>query len=179
MNLKKNLRKRCMIMGLTFGLGYAAFMVLTRLYGETLAKNLLYFAGIAIITGPLYGLLTYWILHGQQKKFIKRFPTLAQKTILLEQNGLRVTDAYPQGVSGGCFLTDDALYYSPEIKKFADLSIELPLQQIQTIQVDIVNNQEYLLLHLISEDVISLRLGNKTTRWAHQINEAMQKAQII
>ena len=177
MNLKKNLRKRCILMGLIFGLSFSAFMILTRQYGETLTENLLYFAGIAVFMGPLYGLLMYWILRGQQKKFVQRFPILAQKTILLEQYGLRITDAYPSGVSGGCFLTDDALYYSPEIKKFADLSMELPFQRIQTIQVDVLNDQECLVLHLIDGNTVYLRLGNKNTQWAFKLSDAIQKLQ--
>ena len=183
MNLKKNLRKKCALSGLIFGPAVAAFILLPRIllpgqYVWTLAKILLYFVGITVFMGPLYGLMMYWIFRGQQKKFLKRFPILEQKTILLNQNGFRVTDAYPDGVSGGCFLTDTALYFAPEIKKFSDASFELPLQQIQKIRKDTLHDREWLLLYLSDESIIYLRFEYNNTRWAMEIKDAIEKLPI-
>ncbi len=179
MNLKKALRKKCLIMGVSFGLSYSIFMTLTGRYGETLTENLLYFAGMAVFSGPLFGLLMYWVLSLQQKEVLKRFPALAQKTVLLMQNGARIFETKPKAVAGWYYLTADSLYYAAESKKFADLAMEIPLCQIQTIRVETINRQECLQVHLADGNMIRLGLGNVNAEWALKINEAIQANQAV
>jgi hypothetical protein len=177
MNLKKTLRKKCLIMGVSFGLSYSIFMTLAGQYGETLTENLLYFAGMAVFSGPLFGLLMYWVLSQQQKVVLKHFPALAQKTILLVQNGARIFETKPKAVAGWYYLTEDSLYFAAEAKKFADLTMEIPLYRIQTIRVETFNRQECLQVHLTDGNMIRLGLGNVNAEWAIKLSEAIQKLQ--
>lgn len=171
MNLKKKLLKRCVLMGVFFGIFFSAMMTLTAPDG---IHPLLYFAILAVFAGPLYGFLMYPVLRYQQKAMLRRFPALEAKLVIAEQAAFRVSTEKPKAVSGWAYLTDDALYFSAEAKKYGDLSAELLFDQITDLQIDTVRRSECVKLNLADGSTICLRFGNVSTDWAININKAIQ-----
>ena len=174
MNLKKNLQKRCVVMGISFGVFYGAWMTRNTPDGM---NPILYFAIMAVSTGLLFGLLMYPVLRHEQKAMLIRFPALAEKPILAMQTTLRLFAEKPTAVSGAAYLTDDTLYYYVESKKYRELSLEIPLTQIASLQNDRFVNSECVKISLSDGNVIHLRFGNASANWAIKLSQAIQKLQ--
>lgn len=171
MNLKKNLQKSCALMGIFFGVFYGAWMTI---YLPDGINPLLYFAIIAVFSGLLFGLLMYPVLRRQQKAKLIRFPALNEKPILAMQSSMRLFVEKPKAVSGAAYLTAEALYFYVPAKMYTELSLEIPLTQITSLQLDTFNKNECLKITLSDGNEIRLRFGNASANWALKLSEAVQ-----
>lgn len=176
MNLKRNLQKSCALMGVFFGVFYSACMSITAPDG---ISPLLYFAIMAAFSGSLYGILMYFHLRRQQKAMLVRFPALNEKSINTMQSGFRLFAEKPKLVSGTAYLTPEALYFFAPAKKERELSLEIPLAQIASMQLETFNKNECLKITLNDGSEIRLRFGNVTADWAIKLSEAISKLQTV
>ncbi|MBQ7324370.1 MAG: hypothetical protein IJW98_01355 [Clostridia bacterium] len=171
MNLKKKLQKRCVLMGIFFGVFYSACMTVTTPDG---ISPLLYFAIMAAFSGPLYGILMYFVLRRQQKGYLNRFPALAEKEVLLEESTIRLSAEKPKSIAGWAFLTSDTLYYAVQSKKHEEYAVEIRLDSVSSLQIDTFNRTECVKLTLTDGRVFYLRFGNASTNWAIKLSETVQ-----
>ncbi len=174
MNLKSKLKKKCALMGVTFGLTYSALMTFSQYTGGGIAYLLGFYMGMALGSGLMYGFIMYIVLSKQQKAMLNRFPEMAQVMILDEHVAYRLSAGKPKAVSGWCFLTADCLYYSTELKKHAGLSLKLPLYQIAALKVERFNRRECIKITTVDQSVLFLQMGNHNAEWAIKINQAIQ-----
>ena len=174
MNLKSKLKKKCALMGVTFGLTYSALMTLPNYSNSGIVYLLCYFAGMALAAGLMYGFLMYLILSKAQKKMLNRFPELANQLIADEHAAYLLSAEKPKAISGWCFLTADCLYYSPEANKYADRTLKLPLNQMTGLTIDRYNRRECVKITTVNQSVLFLQMGNHNADWAIKISRAVQ-----
>ncbi len=177
MNLKKIIRKRSIFMGVFFGIFYSLIMTLAMRYSDNLITNLIYFAFMALVSGTLYGLAMYCILRKQQKNLLNSFPALEQKLIISEQASFRLSTEKPKSVSGWCLLTADSLYFSAELKKQGNFSIEIPFNQVTALKMDYINGKDCVKIESANQPSVLLRFGNNSTNWAILISKTAQAMQ--
>ena len=177
MDLKKNLQKSCAMMGVFFGVFYAAGM--TAVNTPDGMNPLLYFAIMAVTGGLLYGLLMYPVLRRQQKAMLVRFPALNEKSIWAMQTGCRLSAEKPKMVSGTAYLTSEALYFYAPAKKEQELSLEIHLTSIASMQLETFHKNDCLKMTLNDGREIRLRFGNASANWAIKLSQAIQKLQAV
>ena len=174
MNLKKILKKRCLLMGLFFGVGYSVLMSISLFQSGNLTSALIFWAEIAIASGLMYGLIMYPVLLRQMKAMMTQFPELEQSIILSESNAFRLSTQKPKVISGWCLITANALYFSAELKKHRNFSQKIALHQITGMNMDLINRRECIKITTADSKEIFLQIGANTTKWAMILNDALK-----